>query len=289
MLGSPDLFFSTIYFSPVFRKLPVVSVIYDITTMRYAPYIDERKMFDLRMRNTIHRSKALIAISEYTRRDVIEYYNAPPEKIFTVPLAADSAFGPSRDEDGIKTALKKYGIPLKYILYTGNLGPHKNLKTLVEAYYLLKKRRAIEHKLVLCGNKRWGGEVVEKINALNLENDVLLLDYVPDADLPHLYHGAEVFVYISLYEGFGLPVLEAMQSGAPVVASNVTSIPEVAGNACLLVDPLDMEGVAGAIIKLIEDGKLRERLAALGLARAAMFGWDKTAKETLRIFETAAG
>ncbi|MFH2070909.1 MAG: glycosyltransferase family 1 protein [Elusimicrobiota bacterium] len=287
LFGNPDIYFSTIYFSPVFKKCQIVSVVYDITTMKYDGYKEHREIFDLRLKNTIKRSKYLITISEYTKNDLCKYYDVQPDRIVVIPLAADEIFNMIEDKERIIAVLRKYKIDERYILYVGNLGPHKNLHRLVNVFEKLKRVHGIPHKLVLCGKKYWGQEIIETIHRLNLQEEILVLDYIPDEDLPYIYSGAEMFVFISLYEGFGLPVVEAMACGVPVIASNTTSIPEVVGDAGILVNPLNEEEILTAILKVLNDGQLKKELGLKGINRAKFFSWEKTARETLEVFKRA--
>lgn len=154
-------------------------------------------------------------------------------------------------------------------------------------YKKLQSDFGIEHCLVLCGNKRWGKEVLDTISRLDLCDDVLVLDYVPDEDLPFIYNGADLFVYISLYEGFGLPLVEAMSCGLPVITSNIASMPEVVGDAGILVDPLDDVGVAASMMKILSNDGIRSEQRTRSLLQAGKFNWEATAKKTLEVFKKA--
>jgi glycosyltransferase involved in cell wall biosynthesis len=286
--GSPDIFFSTMSFVPVLR-IPIVSVFYDITPMKIKAYSGHLSMFQLCMRNIVARSKYIVSISESSKADVCNIFNAEPGKVVTIPLAANTNFRIIGDRDAVRSVLNKYGIDRKYILYVGNLGPHKNVSTLVKAFKRLKSGSGIEHCLVLCGKKHWGREVLDAISRLDLCADIMVLDYVPDEDLPFIYNGADLFVYISLYEGFGLPIVEAMSCGLPVITSNIASMPEVAGGAGILVDPLDEVGVAASIIKVLSDDVIRREQCAKSLLQAGKFSWEATAKKTLDVFTKATG
>ncbi len=284
---NPEVYFSTIYFSPVFKKCSVVSVVYDITTMLYDEYKEHRHLFDLRLKNTIKRSKYLIAISEYTKNELCKHYGVEPEKVIVVHLAAAQNFRPIQDKEKVRNVIKKYSIDSDYILYVGNIGPHKNLLRLVNVFEKLKRIYKIPHKLVLCGKTLWGADVLKKIESLNLIDEIKITGYILDEDLPYIYNAADLFVFISLYEGFGLPVLEAMSCGIPVVASNVTSIPEVVGDAGLLVNPLAQDEISNSILKVLNDEQLKNELSIKGLKCAQNFSWEKTARETLEVFKKA--
>ena len=182
----------------------------------------------------------------------------------------------------------KYSITGSFILFVGNISPRKNILALLQAFNKLKKR-GIKHKLVIAGKKDQRYEqVLKTLNELNLGGEVIFTGYVPEEDLPKLYNAADLFVYPSLYEGFGLPILEAMACGTPVVASNVSSLPEVAGDAGLLVNPQDVDALTNAMYKVLTDDKLKESLIDKGLERAKFFSWEKTARETLEVYKEVA-
>jgi glycosyltransferase involved in cell wall biosynthesis len=206
--------------------------------------------------------------------------------VVVVPLAAGRQFRPVEAAEA-GPVLEKYGVERPYILYVGALESRKNLPRLLEAYARLRKWSA-RWKLVIVGARKWKfTPIFEAVQRLGLEPHVHFTDYVADEDLPALYRGAELFAFPSLYEGFGLPVLEAMACGTPVVTSNRSSLPEVAGDAALLVDPLDVEAIAGAMQRVLADEALAAGLREIGLARAAQFTWERTARETVAVYKKA--
>lgn len=288
LLKKPDIFFATVYFSPMLTQCKLVSVVYDITTMKYEAYADHRKMFDLRMKNTIERSRYLITISKYTKNALCEYYGILPENVIDVPLAPHIVPLVEQTADIQRIIRARYSLQEPYILYVGNIGPHKNLITLLNAFKNLKERKTVPHKLVLCGKTNWGSDVIAAAKELGLEESVIFTGYVPDEDLPAIYSGAQLFVFVSKYEGFGLPLVEAMGFGLPVICSNTTALPEVAGNAAFLVNPDDQEVIAEAMANVLCDNDLREKMSEASLARAAEFSWQKTALGTLEVFKKAA-
>jgi glycosyltransferase involved in cell wall biosynthesis len=229
--------------------------------------------------------------SDHTRRDIIETYKIEPERVSVTPLAASRHFAPA-DERDVRRVRERYKINGDYILAVGSIQPRKNLSRLIHAYSLLRQRRARAKlpQLVLVGKLAWlYGETLRAIREQGIEALTILTGYVPEADLPALYTGALSFVYPSYFEGFGLPPLEAMQCGAPVIAGNRTSLPEVVGDAGLLIDPFDVEALAQAIARVIDDSDLRERLRARGLERASHFSWRTTARLTLEAYKRAIG
>lgn len=249
------------------------------------PFLDTHYMRTL-IPGSIQRAAGVFAVSENTKNDIIHYTNCDPKKITLTYEAADKAYCPINDSSELNWIRQKYRLPEKFIMYVGSLSPRKNILRLLEAFSSICDR--IPHGLVLTAPKSWrDSSVYTAIRRLDLRDRIRKLGYVDQEDMPGLYNLAEVYVHPSLYEGFGLPVLEAMQCGCPVVASNATSIPEVAGNAAILVDPSDSRALSGAIYQVLTDHQLREKLIASGLRQAAKFSWDHTAEtilETIRCY-----
>ena len=231
----------------------------------------------------LRRADLILAISETTREAVIRRYGIAPDKIHAIPLAYDrNRFNADRDEASISAVTKRYGVTEPYIMFIGRNEPRKNVPNLVRAFGRLKRSRPTPHKLVLAGQQTRAYEATAKvIQEHGLQDDVVLPGFVPDDDLPHLLRGADLFVFPSLYEGFGIPVLESMACGVPVVASNVTSLPEVAGDAAVLVDPHDVGALADGMARVIHDPSIRSELVQKGLLRAQEFSWIRTARRTL--------
>lgn len=234
----------------------------------------------------LHNAAAIIADSVYTKKDVETYYHINPQKIFPVYAGYDQnnfcSKGFFNDE-----ILARYGLkPKTYLLSVGNATPRKNLIKLIQSFYRICHR--FPYNLVLAGSKN-DNEVLglkNEIKRLGLDHRVVILDYVPYNELPLLYSAAVLVVYISLYEGFGLPILEAMACGTPVLVSNTTSIPEVAGQAGILVDPSDEAAIADAIMKIVTDPSLQERLIVAGLNRCKDFSWQKTGLGVLSVLKS---
>jgi len=235
------------------------------------------------------RADHVITISEHSRRDIQRLLGIPAERISVIYEAPAPIFRPITPESARAIARDTYGIAGRYLLFVGTLQPTKNLARLIDAYALARQRAGVAPALVIVGQKGWDfADLFARVRALELEDQVLFTGYVPDDDLPALYSGAEAFVLPSLYEGFGLPVLEAMACGAPVITSTVTSLPEVVGDAALLVDPTDTDALAGALAQICTDAALRQRLRLAGLARAAQFSWRRCAEETLAVYQRVA-
>ncbi len=247
-------------------------------------------------RHNARNAARILADSEATRRDLVRYYGTLPAKVTVVYPGLDEGLARVSEPELLAGMQTRYGLNGPYLLYVGTLQPRKNLKRLVQAYTRLRSLLASQPqpdptpRLVLAGKKGWlYDEVLGQVQKLGLEEHVLLPGYVPAADLPALLSGALAFVFPSLYEGFGLPVLEAMACGTPVICSDTSSLPEVAGNAALLVDPRDPEALAQAMLRIVKDAGLRDELAARGLRQARRFSWRRCAGETLAVLEEAAG
>jgi len=233
--------------------------------------------------HTLKQADCIITDANSTKRDIIELFNIPDTKIEVIPLAADEKFYP-RDDEHIRTIRSRYGLVNPFILYVGSMEPRKNIPSLIRAFLSIKQK-GYPHDLVIAGKKSGKYKsIYNLIDSLNLSREVKLLGYVPDDDLPGLYSAAEVFVYPSFYEGFGLPPLEAMSCGCPVIAANTSSLPEVVGDAGILVNPRSVSEISNAISNVLEDRVLREKLKNRGLIRAQTFCWEKCITSTNRLY-----
>jgi glycosyltransferase involved in cell wall biosynthesis len=291
IIGEIDLFHATNLVMPPLRKAKGILTLYDLTFMLLPSYhVKGMHSFVEEVKRSAGRADGLIAISEHTKRDVMEFLNIPEERIRVTLLAADEQFRVIKEPDAIQSVVSRYGIDREYILYTGTLEPRKNIVTLVQAFHDLKRDSGIPHRLVLAGKKGWlFDDIFSAVEKLDLVDDVIFTGYVPDGDLPYLYNGASLFAYPSRYEGFGLPPLEAMACGCPVVTSNTSSLPEVVGDAGIMVDPEHSDDLADAMQKVLSDSSLRDSLRSKGLARAATFSWNRCARETLEIYHQVTG
>ena len=237
-----------------------------------------------------HEMDLILTPSENTKSDVIELLKIPEERIRVTPLAAHEQYRPLEDTEEVKSVLGKYGIDTNpYLLSVGTLEYRRNMHRLVEAFHMLKQeQKTLDHKLVLVGNKGESWQIIfEAIDKLDLRDDVRWLGHVPFHELPALMNGAEAFVYPSTYEGFGLPPLEAMACGTPVVSSRASSLPEVIGDAGVLFDPHDVEAMAAALHAVLTSDRLRNELRIKGLTRARRFSWQRTAELTLSAYAEA--
>ena len=273
---------------PPLSPAPAVVTVHDISYERYPQFFVAAEVRRLRllMPLMVRRAAVVLTVSEFSRRDLMRRYGVPPDKVVVAPDAVDSSFRPLHDEARLATVRARYGTGERFILCVGNVQPRKNLKTLIAAYVRLRRAGATRHKLVLVGRKTWlFDEIFAAARASGYADDLIFTDYVPDEDLVVLYNAADVFVYPSIFEGFGIPPLEAMACGTPVVTSNTSSLPEVVGDAALTVDPLDGEALAGAIATLLGDDELRAELSARGCRRAAIFSWESTARIILGAYQ----
>lgn len=278
--------------SPPFCPCPVVVSIHDLSFEHLPDTFRRRSRTQLRLtvRHSAKRASRILTLSEHTRRDVIETYGIEPSRITAIPLAAPGHFAPVEDNKELQRVRHIYGIDGEYILSVGSIQPRKNLARLIRAYASLRAKYTDDKlpKLVLVGKCAWlYDETLRTLEETGVAKSVILTGYVPEADLPALYTGALCFVYPSYFEGFGLPPLEAMKCGAPVIVGNKTSLPEVIGDAGIAVDPFDVSSIAAAIESLMNDSVLRRELSVKGRSRAEKFNWRETARRTLDIYYQA--
>ncbi len=282
-----DLFFATDHLLPRFRRIRSVFILYDLTFRLYPQThsLWNRWFLTLMLPRFLCQADAVIAISESTRQDAARLYGVDAARIRVVYPGIDVYFQPVPAEDTLVVRCK-YHLPERFILSVGTIEPRKNYTTLLEAYRLIKGRQG-ELGLVIAGKKGWlYNEFFQKLRDLGLAGEVSLLGFVADDDLPALYSAADLFVFPSLYEGFGLPVLEAMACGTPVVCSNTSSLPEVAGDAALLVPPADVRALAEAMERVLTDEHLWARMGSRGLERAGGFRWERAAARTIEVYRS---
>lgn len=274
--------------APLWKPCPVVLTVHDLIGMLFPRNLPpvSRLYWANWLPFTIRFADVVLADSECTRRDIARLLRLPPERIEVIPLGVDERFAPQSRGD-IEGCRAQYALPEHFVLYVGTIEPRKGVDILIDAF--AKVARRLPHHLVITGKRGWYWEPVSRRAAASAVGDrIHFLDYLADEDLPALYAAASVFVFPSRYEGFGLPVLEAMACGAPVVCSSASSLPEVAGQAALLVSPGQPEALAEAIEAVLDDSALREGLREKGLRRARNFTWEKTARATLRVYERVA-
>ena len=283
-----DLIHSMAYALPLACPASSVVTVHDLSFLLFPQAFNRANRLYLAAatRRAVGQADAVIAVSASTRRDVVRLLGVPEEKVAVVPNGIDETFRPITDTQRLEALRRERSLPQRMILSVGTLEPRKNAETLIRAYARLKKASAILHKLVLAGGLGWRYErLFALVEELGLQDDVLFPGFVSYGELPLWYNAADLFVFPSLYEGFGLPPLEAMACGVPVIASNVSSLPEVVGDAGPLVDPLDVEGLAEAIAQVLGDGALRAEMRERGVARAEQFSWLEAARGTARVYE----
>jgi glycosyltransferase involved in cell wall biosynthesis len=285
----PVLFHATNYAAPRTGVLPLVVTVHDLALLRFpelgTPAL--RRLVGL-ARPATAMARLVIADSEATARDLRELLGVPAAKVRVVHPGGDAHPAAPDAVAARQHVHRRFGIAGPYLLHVGTLEPRKNLERLVRAYARVRARVGTAPLLVLAGGRGWGADrIVRTVAALGLADAVRFTGAVPHDDLPTLYAAAELFVYPSLYEGFGLPVVEAMACGAPVVTSNVSSLPEVAGDAAVLVDPRDESAIGDAVVDLLQDDRARAELRARGLARARQFTWARCAEQTWAVYEEA--
>jgi glycosyltransferase involved in cell wall biosynthesis len=271
-----DVFLATNFMTPVLPRGRVVSIVYDLTPLRLPGLFPRHAAFRRRLSRTLRRSAAVVAISQCTRGDLIGLMGLDPRRVHLIYPGCNAAFSPA-PENRCAEVRRRYGIPEEYVLYVGALGRHKNVSALLRAYDETRRTGGMRGALVVVGSPRWGAATLATLASLGSRADVILTGPVPEADLPPLYTAAVCLVFPSLYEGFGLPVLEAMACGTAVIVSNRGALPEVVGHAGIVVDPDDRQALAAAMSRLAEDPTLRRRFGAAGRARAADFSWPASA------------
>jgi glycosyltransferase involved in cell wall biosynthesis len=266
-----------------------VVTIYDMVFMAYPETMQKSAKLVHKLNNKISckRADKIITISQFSKNEIIRYLNIDPEKIVIIPCGVDTEiYHPLKDVKLVEDIKKKYNVEAQYFLYLGTLEPRKNIERLIKAYKILKVKYPNAPKLVLAGGRGWlYKSIFEEIHTQKLENDVISLGYIPTEDIVPLYCGAIAFLFPSLYEGFGLPPLEAMACGVPVLTSNTSSLPEVVGDAALTVDPMKIEEIALGMERLLSDKNLRNNLSLLGIQRAKMFSWTNAAIKTIELYK----
>lgn len=278
------LLHATMNVAPWWTPCPVVVTIHDLAYLRYPEVhpLGRRLYLSALTRITVRRARAIVAVSRFTRDEIVRFFRVPPQRIRVIYEGYDPAFRPLPAAE-VEAFRKQHNLPERYLLYVGNLEPRKNLPTLVRAF----ARIAAEHDLVLvlAGPPGWGYTgLFRLVEALGLEGRVRFPGFVPAEELPLWYNAAVAFVYPSRYEGFGLPPLEAMACGTPVVVSSASSLPEVVGEAAVQVDPDDVDSLAGALLELLTRHELRETYRERGPERARRFSWSRAARETLFLY-----
>jgi len=281
-----DLFHYTDHaLSLLFRKCPIIITVHDIAYLRLPNLLNtSRKVYKKNiLQISIKKAEVIIVDSYATKKDIVEYFGIREGKIRVIHLGVEGRFRPINNVESFRL---KNNLPSKMILNVGTLEPRKNVVSLIKAFNELRKKGFKDYKLVIAGNKGWlYEEIFKEVIHSDLEREVLFLGVVKDKDLPVLYNCADIFVYPSLYEGFGLPPLEAMACGIPVITSNTSSLPEVIGDAGIMVDPTDINSLCESMYILLKDKELWNRMRNMGLERSKLFSWDKTAEKILKVYD----
>ncbi len=290
----PDVFHAPHYVLPPAVACRSVVTIHDCIHLMFPQYLPNRAAYayaKASMWNAAKRSHRILTVSEASKRDILHFFNVPPEKIVVVYNAIDERFWNAPREEDVARVRERYQLDHGFVLYVGNIKPHKNLVRLIEAFDELRKHGGFDElKLLIIGDEISRLPALRRaVHSHKLHKHVRFLGYLPDDTLAILYRLAAVFVFPSLYEGFGLPPLEAMASGTPVVTSNVSSLPEVAGDAAVLVDPYDVGSIVQGVQRVLTDPALAQQLRMKGLVRAREFSWERSVARTCELYKEVAG
>ena len=285
----PDIFHAPHYVLPPAARCRSLVTIHDCIHLMFPQYLPSRAAYlyaRAAMWAAVRHSHKILTVSEASKRDIIHFFNVRPEKIVVVYNAIDERFRTVPSEDDVARVRERYQLAHGFVLYVGNIKPHKNLVRLIEAYDQLRRRGFEDLKLLIIGDEisKWPA-LRRAVHRHKLHKHVRFLGYLPDETLAVLYRLAAVFVFPSLYEGFGLPALEAMACGTPVVTSNVSSLPEVTGDAAVLVDPYEVESIVEGMERVLTDSALGAELRAKGIARAREFSWERSVARTRELYE----
>jgi glycosyltransferase involved in cell wall biosynthesis len=288
-----DLFHATHYVLPPLWKTRAVVTIHDIIHLLYPQFLPNRAAHvyaRFMIRRALKRADRIVTVSYNTRRDLVDYFGIPAARIEVIYNGVSPRFRPDIPREQVLRISAALGIPFPYLLFLGGEKPHKNVQNVVRAFGKARRENSLPHTLVLAGSLPTSSARLDAlIAALDISGAVRRPGIVDEADLPALYAGADAFLYPTLYEGFGLPVVEAMACGTPVLTSSTSALQEIAGGHALLVDPMDVDAIAAGIVLLATDASARARYTALGGKRALDFSWDKAAQRTLEVYASALG
>ena len=286
------LLHAPVYVGPIVAPCPVVVTVHDLSFYRHPETLPpfRRTYLQTLTRRTVQRAAHVIADSASILDDIVNILGVPESKVSVIPLGVDEAMQPIEDRDQVRAFCQRRGLPERMILYLGTLEPRKNIGTLLEAYELLRHERGFAHRLIIAGGKGWYYEAIyARAEQLGLQDEVIFPGYIPQEELALWINAADLFVYPSWYEGFGLPPLEAMACGTPVVVSDMSSLREVVGDAGVIVDSRDPHALAKAISEVLRDRERHHALREAGLARAKRFSWKATALQTARLYHRIVG
>jgi len=281
-----NIYHETAFTPAKITKIPTVFSIYDLSLRRYKETHPRERvwLFEYFIKTRLRYAGHILTISEFIRQEIIDEFNLSPSMVTAIPLAPDPLFKPCCPHHLEKTRIQ-YHLPKDYLLFVSSLEPRKNIDLIVDAL----EKVTVDIPLVLVGWQGWGEKHwLDKIKKTRLKNRVFFTGHIPDRDLQAIYTGATALIYPSRYEGFGLPIVEAMACGCPVICSNAASMPEVAGNAAVLIDPTNSDDLAQAIEIMVQDTEFRETIVTRGLGQSAQFTWQITAQQTLDLFKRVA-
>jgi glycosyltransferase involved in cell wall biosynthesis len=283
-----DLFHAPHYVLPPLTPCRSVVTIHDCIHLRFPQYLPSRLGHAYARASlwaATHRASRVLTVSEASKRDILSYFPISADKIDVIYNAIDERFNQPPSAEDVTRVRERYQLNDPFVLYAGNIKPHKNLERLIEAFHMFRRPEFEHVRLLIIGDEISKHATLRRaVHRLNLHKHVRFLGFVPDPTLAVLYRLAAAFVFPSLYEGFGLPPLEAMASGTPVITSNVSSLPEVVGDAAILIDPYDPEAIADAMRRLLSDPVLRADMSRRGLARARHFSWERSIQRVREIY-----
>ncbi len=285
-----DILFCPVNVVPLAGTVPSVVTVHDLAFLAHpeAFHPSKRAYLSLLTRLSVQRARRVIAVSAHTKDDLVRHFHVAPGKVIVIPNAMDDRFRPATDAAAIRQFRHDHRLPERFILFVGTLEPRKNLRRLIDAFARVARADS-EVALVIVGGSGWmTSDLAPLVQQHNLGDRIIFTGYVPDDELPRWYQAATLFCYPSLYEGFGLPVLEAMACGTPVVTSKTSAIPEVAGGAAVLIDPTDVTALADVLLALLTDAPRRGAMAHAGIVRARGYSWERTAAETYAVVTEAA-
>lgn len=286
------LLHSFAYVSPLLNHTRSIVTLYDLSFYLYPEYFRpfHRLYLQIGTRISARRAERILTISESTKRDIVHLLGVPENKIDVAMPGVNPEFFQTISPDALQAFRRAQNLPEKFVLYLGTREPRKNIPALLRAFALLKRRKKFPHRLVLAGGRGWMDDAIARVaRETDMQDEILLPGFVPHAELPFWYHAADVFVYPSQYEGFGMPALEALASGTPVITSNVSSLPEAVGNAALLVNPASPQEIADALARILTDDALRQELKTRGVEHARQFTWARAAHVTAQCYRAALG
>lgn len=286
-LGDIDILHSPYEFLPKIKKARSVATVHDVTFLKYPEYLDSGfvNLLTRRLNHIKENADRIITVSNNTKKELIALSGIPSERITVIPEGADERFRPMEDKKRVEDTVRGYNISEPYILFVGAADEDKNLVRLSEAFTQLI-REYKDLKLVFAGSIGWGyRQLHEKIKNFHIDKQVIFTGYVPESDLPTLYNGAKILAIPSIHEGFGLPALEAMACGTPVLSSNTSSLPEVVGDAAVQVNPYNVDEIANGLRRLIEDEALRQSCIKKGLIQARHFSWESAAEKVINLYK----